>query len=565
MHRWRPKVDRESQSRGRVRGRVLACLALATLCLATPTTEAGTAVFADDDTDFGNPHQGFMLWATGSFDPADNHYGSHLYHLYLPWREIETSDEQYDWNAFEARHLEPILAADPEATFVLRPVADYPDGPGSGLDLYYAGGDVDRDFPAFLSQPPLNIATHRYASCDGDGPGVTPDWNAPEMQRQLQQFIDAFGARYDGDPRITAVQFGLLGLWGEWHQSGCEAWRPSTQTKALVRERYRQAFQYTPLQTRYARTGDTGEMQVGFHEDFFPSFTTWCVYGFPACDDSGDWNLEWNFSNSNPDAADNWVSAPISGESPLPAQQDAWIDDQADLLRVLRDYHFSFLGPAGKHETPNLDTELLPIKQALGYRFRLRSASWPDTIIKGAQYRLDLELLNDGSAPLYHAFPLELQLLDDQGTLLWRQALDVDLTALPLSQSPTAHQPGFVVVAAPVGRYHLTIVIADPDGSGAVGIRFQSRGQDWNGRLALGTVRVVEPDCFGTDVVLMADDVTLGADLVCRATRSIVVEPGVRIGGHANVSLIAPSVRMSGPFSVDAGSRFHARTGSGAD
>ena len=501
-----------------------------------------------------------MLWATGSFDPADNHYGSHLYQLYVPWREVETLDQQFDWDGFESNHLDPILAADPQATFVLRPVADYPDGPGSGLDRFYGGSDIDRDFPEFLLQNPFNIGSQRYSSCDGDGPGVTPDWNDTAMRLQMQQFVDALGERYDGDYRITAIQFGLLGLWGEWHQSGCDAWGPSDSTKALIRDRYAQAFQVTPLQTRYARVADTGDMEVGFHEDYFPSYTTWCVYDFDECDDTGDWNMEWNFSHSNPQASDNWSYAPISGESPLTSQQEAWIADQADVLRVLEDYRFSFLGPAGMHETPDIEDDLVPIKQALGYRFRLRSATWPDRIVQGFKHDLHLEILNDGSAPLYHAFPVELQLFDHQGTLHWRQTLDVDLKGQLPAGEPTPYQPAFHIDGASTGEYQLRLVITRPDSSNLVGIRFQSRGQDAIGRLILGNVEVVAPECSGTDLVLEANDFPAGATLLCTATRSITLLSGVRVTGNAEVQLIAPEIRTLGAFAVERGSRFNATT-----
>ena len=203
------------------------------------TARAATFSPAPTTNDLNNPHKGFMLWGTDYANGApDNHYGATIYHIYVPWREIETSDQVFEWGRFETNHLLPILNDHPDATFVLRPVADYPDGENSGITLFYSGGELARDFPAFLTNAPFSIPAYPYTSCDGDGPGITPDWNHPAMITQLVQFVQAFAARYDGDPRLTAVQVGLLGLWGEWHQSGCDDRAPSNAVKIAVRDAY---------------------------------------------------------------------------------------------------------------------------------------------------------------------------------------------------------------------------------------------------------------------------------------------------------------------------------------
>lgn len=64
-------------------------------------------------------------------------------------REIEPSDQVFDWAAIEQRHLARISAAYPDASFVLRIVAD-PDGVASGIHGWYLGGDPERDYPLFL-------------------------------------------------------------------------------------------------------------------------------------------------------------------------------------------------------------------------------------------------------------------------------------------------------------------------------------------------------------------------------------------------------------------------------
>ncbi len=414
----------------------------ALFCLLTNITSAAVYNPTPSDDVLDNPHRGYMLWGSNVLADGglpDNFHGANIYHVYVPWRMVETADQVFDWSGVEQTYIIPIINDHPEATVVLRLVADYPDGPGSGLNDHYTGGDANRDYPLFLEQAPLNIMRNVYSSCNGDGPGVAPDWNNADFRTQATELVAAFGAHFDGDPRITAIQVGLLGLWGEWHQSGCEAIAPDNEVKNLVKIAYDNAFLQTPLQTRYARDPDVVNVEFGFHEDYFPSFTANCIYGFPQCDASGDWNLEYGFTNVVPAARNNWITSPISGESPLGSQQNAWINDEADVTTLINDYHFSFLGPAGKHETAGNDAVLDRIANQLGYRFQLNTVTIDNPITTGSTV-VEVSLSNIGSAPVYFPYQLAMDWVDGAGDSVATSVFDDDLrqlipnTSLSLSQ-----------------------------------------------------------------------------------------------------------------------------------
>ncbi|MBN1669556.1 MAG: DUF4832 domain-containing protein [Kiritimatiellae bacterium] len=475
------------QTRSRVSFRFSAMLAV----LLEAAAHAGSVSPAKTADDLNNPHKGFMLWAsTYAAGEPDNYYGATIFHVYVPWREVETADQVFDWTTFETNHIVPILNDYSNATFVLRPVADYPDGPGSEISYFYAGGELDRDYPKFLEEPPLNIAYDAYSSCDGDGPGRTPDWNNPAMVQQMQQFIAALAQRYDGDARITCIQVGLLGLWGEWHQTGCEDWAPSNSTKAAVRDAYDAAFTHTRLQTRYPRNPDAVNVEFGFHEDYFPSFTTYCLYGFPSCDDTGDWNMGWCFTNVTPASTNNWETNPISGESPMTAQKDTWVNDTADILTVLRDHHFSFLGPAGKHEQSGYGASLAPIKRTLGYNYHIQRCDWPDTVQRDVPFDVTLVLTNSGSAPCYHEFPVELALCDGAGSPVWTHTWAFDLRQVTPGPEWSFTEP-FTVSGVSTGAYDLRIAILNPRFGNQPGVLIQSGGRDANDRYPIGAVSLI--------------------------------------------------------------------------
>jgi len=470
----------------------VAGVALATMAACA---QAGTLTPAISSNEFDNPHRGFMLWGSSyaADGGIDNFHGAHIYHVYLPWRIIETADEVFDWQAVETHYLQPILADDPLATFVLRPVADYPDSAASQIDAHYTGGENERDYPKFLEQAPVSIPYFTRTQCDGDGPVRSLDYNNAKARQQMQQFVQALANRFDGDPRITAIQVGLLGFWGEWHTSGCEDLQPNAQTRTLIRDAYVAAFTRTPLQTRYARQADVGSATFGFHEDYFPSFTGKCNLfstPMPSCSDDGWWNLEYGLANEVPAARQNWMVNPVSGESPNTNQKNTWTNRTADVRRLLRDYHFSFLGPAGKHESQGNAAKMKEIKRDLGYRLGVTRVTWPDTQVRGQQATLQLDINNSGSAPLYNGYHVELHWVAANGTTRARSTVSgVDLNAIlpgaTLSRSATFTVP--TTLAA--GSYALRLAFAD-DAPGRRHIAPQNDGQDSERRLPLGQVQV---------------------------------------------------------------------------
>ncbi|NQT94115.1 MAG: DUF4832 domain-containing protein, partial [Lentisphaerae bacterium] len=464
-------------------------LLIAGIVLAFSPALAGTISPSRTANDLDNPHKGFMLWGTDYPAGAPiNHYGSTVFHVYVPWREIETADNVFDWDGFDTRHLQPILDDHTNATFVLRPVADYPDGENSGITLFYAGVDLPRDFPAFLTNAPLNIAAWEYSSCEGNGPGITPDWNDSAMIAQMQEFILSMAAYFDGDPRVTAIQVGLLGLWGEWHQSGCESHEPASAAKIAVRDTYAGAFSSTPIQTRAPRDPDAVGVEFGFHEDFFPSFTAPCIYGFDGCDDTGDWNMYYCFQNVTPDSTNNWLSNPISGESPMTSQKLAWSNDFNDVMTVIRDYHFSFLGPAGGHQWNGNQDLLNGMKRGLGYNLHIDRCDWPDAIRLGEPFDVTLVFTNSGSAPCYHDFPLELAFCSDDNTPAWTNRFVLDLRDVRPGMLHSNTQ-SFTVDCVPAGDWSLRVGVIDPR-SGIPGVRLQSAGEDSRLRYEMGPVTV---------------------------------------------------------------------------
>lgn len=484
-------------------GSILACLAL----LCAGALGAATVQPLELSGDLANPHRGLMLWGTDfALGAPSNHYGARIFHVYVPWREVEPAPGTYAWAQMEQNHLQPIRAAHPDATFVLRLLADYPDGPGSNIHAFYerdGGGaviDPHRDFPAWLLAPPFSLTALSYGgggNCGLYGTGIMLPWNDPVLIARMETLIAAFGARYDGDPRITAVQFGLIGYWGEWHTHGCSTHPLGTQVRSRLAQAYTAAFTATPMQTRYAHEPDAAD-PVGFHEDYFPSFTVRCTAypSVPLCSDTGTHNLDEGFRRI-PRLADYWRTHSIGGESPMTEQKQFWHTSPTIIANILRQYHFSILGPAGGHQSAGHSAAMTTITRALGYRFVVTRARWSGQVSHTASLRLELTLGNRGSAPLYHPFPMRLDWLDASLPQVRASApLSWDLRTLAPGGSDTAWS---AVVDTPAalrpGSYRLAVA-ADNDG---LPLRFANQGVDGAGRLILGVVGVRGDLLFADD------------------------------------------------------------------
>jgi len=238
---------------------MLSCLALSLVTgllagnLSSTATATPVPYYTTDDLGpplkRTNPLKGFLTspnWRTPPYE-----FPSHLEYYYLPLNEIMTNYSTFDWTPLEER-LD--ASASRECHAVLRFYLDYP--------------TKDTGVPQHLIDG--GLAFNEYYG------GLSPDYGDEKLGEALEQFITAFGGRYDGDTRIGFVQVGLLGFWGEWHtytdgSGDTESWIPSTLKNAVVHQ-FETAFSTTPLQTRvpWPAAVTSG---FGLHDDSFAHST----------------------------------------------------------------------------------------------------------------------------------------------------------------------------------------------------------------------------------------------------------------------------------------------------
>ena len=376
---------------------------------------------------------------------------SMVYH-YASWKELEPTEGNYDFDGWERRVWTNPAAKGKHVVF--RVYVDYPSRP---LGL-----------PDWLKDQVKLIPYKEH------GGGLSPDYQNPALVEGMERLIAALGKRYDHDPRVAFLELGLLGYWGEWHTYPNEKLSPSKATEARIIDAYHAAFPTVGLMARSARDSAGQRDWLGFHDDMFPEDT----------DNGQDWSFLAGIRRSG--RADNWKLAPIGGEM-VPGTARKWLADPQTRTMVDRS-HFSWVGPycPAIACNPNKEQAAQLVLQ-MGYQFRWTEFKLPTRIEAGQLVPIKLTGLNEGVAPFYKDWAVELGLIDPAGKVVTRTRLETDIRSwLP---GPFSIKNPANLSAAP-GLYRLAIGIIDPM-TDAPAVKFANKLESRNGWTILGPMEVV--------------------------------------------------------------------------
>lgn len=383
---------------------------------------------------------------------------------YVALGEVMRGVDDFDWQPIE-RRLNTIAARGCQA--VIRVWLEYP-GKAGGV-------------PEFLRRDGVKITewTHDGAK------SRTPDYADERLVIALERFIAAFGRRYDGDARLGYLTAGLLGSWGEWHTwPRAELFAPKPTQERVMRA-YEAAFKTTRVLLRYP-AGEQHPQYVantrrpfGYHDDSF----AWATLATGRKQDA------WFYLPSliAAGAQDKWRTQPIGGE----IRPEVWgliFDEKPahpkaqDFMECVRQTHVTWLMDSGLFRQPP-DPERVArasaAVRAMGYDF---FASEVD-LAEGA---VSLTIRNQGVAPFYADWPLELAALAANGTVRRRWPVDWRLGGILPGDSKT-----FCAALPGVGtgdKLALRVIHPLPGGKGKP-LRFANAAQDADapGWLTLGT------------------------------------------------------------------------------
>jgi Domain of unknown function (DUF4832) len=338
------------------------------------------------------------------------------------------------------------------------------------------------------------------------------DYDSPAFQQRLKALVAKLGQAWDEDPRIFAVQMGLIGRFGEHHNPA-----PTAAQRRLLADSFRKAFKHKPVLVRH---NDPEFMEAGFgiYYDTFANISR-------EPPDGPQDQFPWQATHVHRDV---WKRAPIEGEveynwqiqraEAMPDQTFGRTPDETMtvpayrrfMIDKIRRYHVSYLGWINNYDDSK--REVLAgageIQKVFGYRFVLESANYPLTLEPGEKLPVKLTVKNTGSAPFYLDWPVAVGLLDPataqprwSATLngvdirKWLPGEDWDSSAFTYRVPAVSHRENGVATLPgdlKKGQYIISLAILDRQGSMLPSARFATSNYFRGGWHPLGFIGIGE-------------------------------------------------------------------------
>lgn len=402
---------------------LMACLIPANLVFVPPSI--GLAEFRPlkaGPTPADNPLKGLVPYAR----PAPGRFPHSLEFSYLPFSELMTGPDTFNWQPLEEL-LDDVASRGNQTIF--RVFLEYP--------------AKKEGIPEFLVKQGLKVHVYKNTNTAPHPPAEsrTPDYSDPRLRAALKAFIAALGARYDGDSRIGYITAGLLGTWGEWHTYPRNDLWASREVQAEVYAAYQAAFRRTPILFRYpAGEGNddyapNAALPFGYHDDSF----AWATLDTGRKQD--DWFYMVVLRNAGPAAVGKWKTQPIGGE----IRPEIWgqIFDakpkhkQAqDFAESVRQTHVSWLMDTGmfreKAPPARYERAIAEVRK-MGYDLRVTEV---EVTANGDDIQVKAKVVNEGVAPFYHPWQVELGLLAESGEVVSTLAAGWSITGLLPGDAP---------------------------------------------------------------------------------------------------------------------------------
>ena len=445
------------------------------------------------DVEVVNPLRGLYTWL--GFDAAPQPERALDRYARFPWAALEPAQSRYDFSQIESE----IAKLPPGGSFAFRIVAMNPNWSwkdGSDIPPYLVAA-MPKGFFVPAVQRKAGAPAHLYI----------PDWNSPIFLDRLDKLLAALGEKYDGDPRISFIDIGVYGTWGEWHTFGLPNfpgsaipyWNPALNSHGALpgtiesRKRVVDAHVKAFKKTRLVMMTDDKEalvyalrlpapVPVGIRRDSFGS------KHFAAQ------LLDTSMPRADQDLVMNrWRTAPFVVESFGPPK--AFEVGDRGLVAQVEDYHISAIANGGFGDWNQLPSQeqqaLLEGGRRSGYRLAVTEAALPRDVARGSEVLLRTKWENRGVAPPYEPWNVEFSLWKMNGD---RPVIRV-VSALCLQKLLPTTQPLEVrdSLAIPKkiskGSYELRVKITD-SASYRNPLRLAIMGANSDGSYSLGAVLV---------------------------------------------------------------------------
>lgn len=328
-----------------------------------------------------------------------------------------------------------------------------------------------------------------------------PDWNSEAYLSGWEKLWQAIAKRYNDNPKVGFIDIGGFGAWSEWFFE--DAWGEwATQASA-------------------ARICDavigsmTNKYVIAPAPALVPGNDPGLNYGFRYAVSQSD-RVGWRFDNVGAQEVD------LSGNFWTQREQDTWKrapivtewgpSVNANLPRTYVDQGYSnaqlmhistisssnrpdkTYGSNNQYNYKNYNT-MSPEDQAtyaimmkrLGFRLSLTSAVMQTNVAAGSAMQVATNWRNEGVAPTYDPWDVELVLMDGSNTIVWQISLD---NIVLKSVLPGEHQfSSSLTVPNLRGTFTAGIRAVDP-ANYLPPLRLANAGRTGHGVYPLGTIRL---------------------------------------------------------------------------
>ncbi|GAA0908972.1 DUF4832 domain-containing protein [Virgisporangium aurantiacum] len=456
-----------------------------------------------------NPLKGFARF----YFPGDNQnqgYPRSLAWSYFGLSEVMTSATNcatYDWSIVD-NALTEIASYGNQAA--IRFYMEYPGGTGS-----HPGNAIPHCFDGHVA--------YRNNTFWGT---VSPDYDSPYLLTAVSNFVAAFGARYDGDPRIGFINLGIVGLWGEWHTwpfdtdtaDGYPNLMPTDANGARIVQAFDAAFNRTKLEIRYPDSagGAANARDIGYHDDSFCYKEGFPLAGVTLPQSLGGASYAQLQRALNMGVENKWITASMGGEVRPEIQSSAFAawpggSGQVDNMKACIELeHTTWKINQGSQSYAANDPNVAAAVRLMGYDLTATNAYFQNSVTGNAT--VGVTLVNNGVAPFYYPWTMSLGLKDSAGTVVktwdtpWdlRTVMPLKIRAFPdwsVGADPTYRDFGYPqyfqsqvsLGGVANGSYQLVMRVKNPleaVSANAKKLRFGNATQNADGWLGLGAIGV---------------------------------------------------------------------------
>ena len=209
-----------------------------------------------------NPGQGWM--SIYSKENPKLPYGSRYVRFH--WRDLEPEEGKYNWEPIE-KQMERAAKMGVPFSFRVMCASSHSSTPYAAPEWVFEKNGAK--FAKFMNRPGGDSATG-----DTKFARVTPIFDDPIFIKCHARFIKALAEKYDGDPRISTIDIGSYGNWGEWHVWGLGIKPSPFEVRKQYADMYLDNFKKTDLvfmtddaETLKYAIGDGEGSRVGMRRD----------------------------------------------------------------------------------------------------------------------------------------------------------------------------------------------------------------------------------------------------------------------------------------------------------